>query len=200
LQTGHKFGSRRPNWDLPSATWVRQVEQLIELDRKVEKALKGERPPANAVERLEFAQFCQGYKKLYATAAAWYIEAFAMDPMVVKDLDFNRVNAASAAALAGTGRGRDAGKLKEDELARLRKQALDWLRADLALHAKLLQGDQPQDRALVQEQLKNWQSDGDLACIRDSGALDKLPAGERAAFVQFWADVETMLRKAREQK
>ena len=59
-----------------------------------------------------------------------------MEPKAVKDLDFQRYNAACAAALAGSGRGHDTGKLKDDELARLRKQALDWLRADLVLHAE----------------------------------------------------------------
>jgi len=44
--------------------------------------------------------------------------------------------AARAAALAAARKGEDAAKLDTKEQARLRQQALDWLRADLALHTK----------------------------------------------------------------
>jgi hypothetical protein len=42
-----------------------------------------------------------------------------------------RYDAACAAALAGCGNGKDTAKLSGDERAAFRKQALDWLRADL---------------------------------------------------------------------
>jgi predicted outer membrane repeat protein len=197
LQTGHKLGSQKAGWLYPSATWVRQVERLIELDGKLAKVLKGETAPANARERLQLASLCgQKYKQLYARSAAWYAEAFAAEPKAAEDLKAgHRYNAACAAALAGNGKGDDASKLTDDERSRLRRQALDWLRADLALHAKRLQGAKAQDRTFVQEQLKHWQRDDDLVGIRDSAALAKLPAAERAAWVQLWAEVATLLRK-----
>jgi serine/threonine protein kinase/Flp pilus assembly protein TadD len=196
LQMGHELGSRRPGWPFPSADWVRQVKELIEIDGKVANALKGKRPPESASERLNFALFCQTYKQRYATAAAWYSEAFAMEPKAADNLKaLNRYNAARAAALAGSGRGRDADKLKDDDRAPLRRQALDWLRADLSLYAKSMQGDKPQDRTIALNQLKRWQHDDDLVDIRDPAALEKLPADERAAFLQLWADVEANLRR-----
>ena len=103
-------------------------------------------------------------------------------------------------ALAGTGQGHDADKLREDERARLRKQALDWLRADLAMYATRLRGNAAQDRNIVQKSLQHWQRDDDLIGIRESAALAKLPASERAAAVQLWADVETLLSKTRGQQ
>jgi hypothetical protein len=84
-----------------------------------------------------------------------------------------------------------------EERARLRKQALDWLRADLALHTMQLQTGKPADRATVQQALRHWQQDPDLAGLRDKAALAKLPAEERVAHERLWADVAELLKSAR---
>jgi tetratricopeptide (TPR) repeat protein len=198
LQTGHQLGSRRPGWRYPSAACVRQVEQLIELDARLAKVLTGEAAPANARERLQLAFHCQQYKKLYAAAAALYVEAFAAEPQAANDLKArHRYNAACAAALAGSGKGHDAGKLTDDERARLRRQALDLLRADLAIHAKHLPAANAQDRTMLQQQMEHWLRDDDLIALRDT-ALARLAPDERAAWQRLWAEVETLLRQARE--
>ncbi len=48
--------------------------------------------------------------------------------------------------------------------------------------------------------MRHWQQDTDLAGIRDKAALDKLPAEERQAFTQLWADVAALLQKAQTTK
>jgi hypothetical protein len=96
---------------------------------------------------------------------------------------------------AAAGQGEDAGKLDTTERRHLRQQALDWLRADLALRARQLDSGQPADRATVQQALRRWRQDADLAIVRDPSPLAKLPAEERAAFTQLWADVATLLKK-----
>jgi hypothetical protein len=101
-------------------------------------------------------------------------------------------------ALAAAGRGEDAAKLDDKERRRLRKQALDWLRADLALYARQPATGKPADRAAVQQALRHWQADPDLAGIRDAAALARLPAEERTAFARLWADVAELLKKAEE--
>jgi hypothetical protein len=68
----------------------------------------------------------------------------------------HRYNAACAAALAAAGQGEDATKLDNQERVRLRKQALDWLRADLTLRTKQLEGGPPADRAAAQQALRHW--------------------------------------------
>src|SRR5262249_39615199 len=90
----------------------------------------------------------------------------------------------------------DAAKLDDSEKARLRKQAFDWLHADLALHAKKLESSQPVNRTAAQKTLRHWQKDKDLASIRDAAALANLPAGERAACEKLWADVAALLKQA----
>jgi hypothetical protein len=45
--------------------------------------------------------------------------------------------------------------------------------------------------------MRHWQTDADLAGVRDKDALDKLPEDERKQWRQFWDDVADLLRRAR---
>jgi hypothetical protein len=107
-----------------------------------------------------------------------------------------RTEAACFAALAAAGKGQDAAKLDDKERATLRRQALDWLKADLAALAKLLDKGAPKGRKLVQEGLRHWQKDPDLAGVRDKDALAKLPQDQRQAWGQLWAGVADLLKRA----
>jgi tetratricopeptide (TPR) repeat protein len=134
-----------------------------------------------------------------AAAARFYAEAFAAHPQLPDDLRFqNRYNAACAAALAGCGRGQDAAGLDDAERARLRRQALDWLRADLTAWGQLLDKEPEQARPRVHRILRYWQWDGDFAGVRGDG-LAKLSEAERQPWQQLWADVERTLRKVEHQ-
>src|SRR5262249_40644607 len=90
----------------------------------------------------------------------------------------------------------DADKLGDEERARWRQQAHDWLRADLALWGKHLKGKTP-GAAAIQKQLRRWQDDADLAGLRDVAALAQLPEAERQACRHLWADVAELLKQAR---
>ena len=61
------------------------------------------------------------------------------------------------------------------------QQALEWLRADLAIYAKQLPGANAHDRTMLQKQMEHWRRDDDLITLRDAAALAKLAADERAA-------------------
>ncbi len=100
-------------------------------------------------------------------------------------------NAACAASLAAAGKGVDAG-LDDKERARLRSQALDWLRTDLTAWDKRRQDD-PKAGPEIQTTLQSWKTDADLAGVRDADALAKLPDPERAAWRKLWADVDALL-------
>ena len=114
------------------------------------------------------------------------------------DLRFpNRYNAACAAALAGCGGGQDTANLDEMERARLRRQALEWLRADLTGWRRRLEKEQDKAQACVQKNLRYWQQDCDFAGVRGSG-LDRLPEAERQPWQQLWTDVEETLHRARQ--
>jgi serine/threonine-protein kinase len=195
---GHELGSRDPRWPYPSARLVQEAERLVALDAKLPDVLRGQVQPADNQERVGLASLCeQPYKRCYRFSALLWREAFDAEPKLAEDLKAgHRYNAACAAALAGCGQGEDVAKLDEQEKARWRKQALDWLKADLALRAKQLESGKPEDRAEVLKTLRHWQSDTDLAGVREPAALAKLPEPERQSWEKLWADVAAVLTKA----
>jgi hypothetical protein len=81
---------------------------------------------------------------------------------------------------------------------RLRKQALAWLHADLAVWTKLAVD--PKGHARIRQTLQHWQKDPNLAGIRDPNAVAKLPADEQEACKKLWADVTALLKKIEEKK
>jgi hypothetical protein len=96
-----------------------------------------------------------------------------------------RYNSACCAARAGTGQGKDA--LPESERPLLRNKSLAWLVADLAAWRKKLKD--ANAKPIVHEKLTYWLGDADFAWVRDSDKLKNLPADERKAWEQLWADV-----------
>jgi serine/threonine-protein kinase len=199
LKRGHALGSQNPHWPHPSAQWVRHCQRLLELDPQLPAVLVGTAQPKDAAERIEFAHLC-ALKQQYGDAARFFATAFAARPKLADDLAAgHRYNAACASALAGCGRGKGAGQFEAKEKARLRGQALTWLRADLALRTKQLTAGSP-DRTAAQGALGHWQKDRDLAGVRERAALAKLPETERQEWTKFWADVAKLLQKVRSPK
>jgi serine/threonine-protein kinase len=78
--------------------------------------------------------------------------------------------------------------------AKLRAQALAWLKAELDAWSKILDSDDPKARAAVAPTLRHWQQDPDLAGVRDPEALADLPDEERQAWQALWADVDALLK------
>ncbi len=193
---GHELGSKQPTWRYPSAEWVHEAEANAAMEAKLPAFLKGEFQPDDTKERLVLAGICHG-KKLYQKATTLYAAAFAADPKLADDLKAaHRYDAACYATRAAAGQGNDAAELDDKERARLRQQARDWLRADLALWTKQLEAGKTADRTAVQQMLSHWHKDPDLAGIRDTAALAKLPGEEQKACTQLWADVAAVLKTA----
>jgi tetratricopeptide (TPR) repeat protein len=195
LQRGHVLGTKNPRWRYPSADWVRHCRRLADLDARLPAFLGGQERPQDAEERLALLEVCR-HKRLYAAAARFYAEAFAEQPRLAQGLrEGHRYNAACAAALAAAGKGEDAANLDDRECARLRRQAQDWLRADLAAWTQVLDKGLPQAHPAVPRALRHWQRDPDLAGLRDPDALAQLPEVEREACRKLWADVDALLKR-----
>jgi hypothetical protein len=173
---------------------LQRCERMLALGSRLPAILQGKEKPAGA-ECLDFAGLCRVTKR-YAAAARLYADAFAAEPKLAADLrSGHRYNAACAAAIAAAGQGEDTMKLADEKRTRLRKQALDWLRADLAAWAPVVDKGPPQARQVVAQTLQHWQKDADLAGLRDRAALDKLPAAERDGWQRLWADVDALLKR-----
>ena len=194
LRRGHELGSKQAGWRRPSAEWVRQAEQAAALDVKLPAILKGEAQPADAAEGLALAGMC-ATKHLHAAAAHLYAKVFAINPNLADDLGArNRYNAAAQSALAGGGHDKDDHPSGEADKAELRRQALEWLKADLASWAGRMN---PDSAATVGKAMASWKTDKNLGGVRSPAALAKLSDEEQAAWQSLWSDIDTLLRQAR---
>jgi serine/threonine-protein kinase len=181
----------------PDADWVHLNLRpaLIHVGKQAEPTAAYRRAiqikPAGAITYLIHAHalHLQGH---FHEAFQSYEQAFAREPKFARTPYKHRYNAACTGALAGCGRGKDAGKLDEMTRTRLRRQALEWLRADLTTCQKYLHQARPE----VQRKMKHWLQDPDFAGVRGAVAMAQLPASERQKWQQFWAQVELLLRKA----
>jgi serine/threonine protein kinase/Flp pilus assembly protein TadD len=197
LRCGHEIRSRNPGW-------ASTAQLLAPLDARLSGVLKGEAKPANAAECYQLAVFCIVHKQLYAAAFHWYSEAFTADPKLLADPQINfrhnhRYNAACCATLAGLGQGQDAAGLDAKEHARLRRQALDWLRADLEVWRRLLEKEPDKVRTDALDffgHMELWLTDSDLEGVRAPDALGRLPEAERLAWQKLWQEVEDLRQRA----
>jgi serine/threonine-protein kinase len=190
LRRGHELGSKRPGWEYPSAEWLRECERLVELDRRLPDVLAGRVEPGPA-ERVEFAGLCQVYRGRHAAAVRLYAEAFAAAPKLAADPRQQlRYDAACSAALAAAGKGEDAKGMPDRARLLLRRLALGWLRADLAAYRQLAERGDPDIRRAV----RHWQTDPELAPVRDPQALARLPDDERRQWQALWDDVAALVK------
>jgi tetratricopeptide (TPR) repeat protein len=179
----------------PVAQLLQRSERLLALDSRLSAVLKGEAEPRDTAERLALAGLArQPYKRQYTAAARLYAAAFGAKEATADLLARHRYHAACAAALAGCGQGWDAVLIDDKQGARLRRQALDWLRGDLTAWKQLLEKEPEQARAAVQKALRQWQQDTDFAGVRGD-ALAKLPESEGVAWRQLWDDVSSLLAR-----
>src|SRR5262249_43801936 len=149
---------------------LKQCERLLALDARLPALLQGKEHPA-AAEQLELARLCRNYGRPHA-AAGLYAAAFATRPALADDLETDdRYYAASGASRAAAGGGPVGVRWGDRERAGRRRQALAWLRADLALRTQRLRDGQSVDSALT-----IWQTDTALSGARDGPTLAKLPA------------------------
>ncbi len=194
LRRGHQLGTAQgPRWRYPSARWVQQCERLVELEGRLPDLLAGKITPGSPAECLEWAGLCS-LKRLHRAAVRFYAEALAQPKLADGLKEAHRYNAACAAALAAAGQGKDADRLDAPAQAQLRQQALNWLKADLQLWQGRTRSSHPAGLQAVRRTLSRWQTDPDLAGVRDAQTLARLSEVERKLWQTLWADVAHLLQ------
>jgi tetratricopeptide (TPR) repeat protein len=164
-----------------------QCDHQLALGARLPAMLQEKERSAGAAEQLGLARLCREFGRP-STAASRYTAAFAARPALADDLgSANRYDAACAAVRAAAEPGPDEPRPGEPERASLRRQALAWLRADLAAWTRLQQG----GKASGWPQ-RIWQTDAALASVRDRAPLEKLPQEERTQWQRLWADVAVL--------
>ena len=85
----------------------------------------------------------------------------------------------------------------EQDKAKLRAQALDWLRADLDAHTAQTQAGRIDGMLLAIDKLSHWQNVPDLAAVREPPALGLLPEKEQESWRKLWTDANQVLGQAK---
>jgi serine/threonine-protein kinase len=193
---GHQLGSRRADWPKESVQWVAQAERELALSARFPAMIRGEDRPRENAERLTLAQMAFD-RTLFGAAARLWSEAMAIDPTLVDDRQAgHRYRAAVAAALAGVGLGKDDPPSDDAARAKLRRQAVEGLKAELAVWTKRVETGGPQARAAVSQEMTRWKQDRGLAGVRDPEALARLPEAERMEWQALWAEVDALAKRA----
>lgn len=185
----HEWRERQVN---SSDGWIRHV-----LRREAERMilpnlaamLDGTQQPRDNDERLALIGVCR-FENRFATLARIYAEAFAADPKLTAN---HRFAAARVAVQTGCGRGIDATNLSESERKNWRAQARAWLREDLSVRVRALDRDFNKYRDQAHQALTKWQSESELAGIREAIELEKMSAGEKAECQELWAKVHAVI-------
>jgi hypothetical protein len=175
-----KRGGRRARVDLDPEHVVapERSDDLLSLD--------------DALNRL--AVHDQRKARLVVAAIKLFSDALEADPKLADNRTFqHRYNAACYAALAGFGKGNDESSPNEAARATLRKQALGWLKAELAVWVKLVKSGDASEKPMAVHALLHWKQDADLVGVRDTRELARLPEAERKEWRSLWADVEDAL-------
>jgi serine/threonine-protein kinase len=183
---------------------------------KLQAFRQGDWQPQDNNERLALLGICES-EALYRTVSRLCADAFAADPNLAERLTTqclrraakesdktNRVEAlnsecryraARCAALASCGLGKDSAKLSAAEQTHWRRKALEWLRTDLVVFSKTLDSGLRADRDIAKEILTLWQSEPDLAGLREPARLKRLAEDERKGCLALWAEVEAVLAR-----
>ena len=166
-------------------------DRLLALEDRLPALLQGRVRPADALVWRDLALYSQ-HARNWPAAARFFAAAFAARPDLARNLQtFDRYNAACFAALAGCNQTHNQ-TLSTSEQADFRRQAREWLMADLARWTQ----EAATNRQRVYENVRLWKTDVDLNGIRDPAPLLNLPEHERLEWKAFWAEVDSLLAQA----
>jgi serine/threonine-protein kinase len=172
----------------------RECDRLLRFEARLPQVLGDAELPVEPADLLSYADVCR-YKRREADATRFYVKAFALHPNLDDELGvFHRYNAACVAARAGAGQDAAASGADAAERTRFRAQSRRWLQDLLDAAAKPEPKDAP-PAVLAACLCLCWQTDPDLAAVRDKDALAKLPDAERKDWQKLWSDVDALLRK-----
>ena len=176
LRQAFELGQKQPGWAM-AERMATEAERLAKLENTLAGVLGSDDRAAVVAELTEAIGLCQK-KEMFAVAADLYGAAFAALPELPEEFEKGyRCEAARAALKAAAGLGTPVVSLDETARARLRRQALHWLRDDCEWQKRAL-ALAPKDRESVAKRTGPWQEDPQFAPVRTKDALARLPAAE----------------------
>ncbi len=178
---------------------LRDTLRLLTLETEFAKALKESQTEISVAQRLEMAIFAFAQKHRPEIAVKWYEQAFKDEPECAEAIkEGHRYNATCASLLTASDQGPNSEKVDDAERARLQRQALDWLLADLAAWEKMTSNMPLAEITAVVQTLEHWKNDPDLASLRDEAMVKKLSMEDQELCRQLWAGHSELLSQLRE--
>jgi tetratricopeptide (TPR) repeat protein len=179
---------------------IRPAERVALLESKLPEWLRGKARPADALELTILGYMAAHRQGSYDAAAQLFDKSFKEQPTFAEatvefPADRPRYFAACCAAQAGRGLG-DGAFLKPEVQGQRQRQALEWLRQELAYWDKQMVDRRPAAQIRAYRALSYWQEDGWLAGVRDVGITDKLPLTEKGACRRLWEERAELLKRA----
>lgn len=169
---------------------------LIALEPRLEAFLTTAERASDAKESLLLSELCR-LRGRYVAAVRFARDAFAADVTSAKDPTLGyRFDAACAAALAGSGNARDGAVVEESERRDHRRQAREWLLADIQSWNQILDDYGPKARARIINTLERWRTSPQLAILRDRDRVDLLDETERSECRALWREVDLLRARA----
>jgi eukaryotic-like serine/threonine-protein kinase len=183
-----------------AARRLADAERHALLAERLPRVISGEEQPDGGEDYLSYADFACG-RRLYAAAVRLYERAMADDPKIFDPRSSDhRFRAACAAAQAGCDLGFDQPAPDDAGRARLRAEALAWLKADLAAWSDAIAGDESAERDRALDALSRWKSSPNLEEVRGPSRLSRLRLSEQAEWRAFWNEVDTLISKAQSRR
>jgi hypothetical protein len=156
---------------------------------RFERLVSGEEKPSSNPERLALARLCADCGR-HAAAVRLWSEAFATEPALGEDTaTWLRFSAASSALLVGLGEAKDEPPPDEGGRSKSLRLALDWLKADVAAHARRAAEGGARERAAAYDALDYWNYGPGVMRLYFPEDLARLPRPERDDWRALWDDV-----------
>ncbi len=199
VRIGHELGSKRPDWQYPSAQWVKEAEAAVRnleaRDSELAEYRKTGARPTDAEELVASAvvAFDQGR---YREASDWFRAGFASRPGLAKALASGlRRLAVSAAIRASVADPSVEPGLDPAARAALRVIALEDLEREVAAFWVEWEEERVPRTELIRI-FRPFLRNPEFASVRERESLEALPAEERARWVMLWFELRSLLESA----
>jgi hypothetical protein len=179
---------------------LRQVEQHLALLARIPAVLRGDEEPADAAELMTMARAATHRQHQFTRTARLIARSLEAHPEWADfDQDPPRYYGAVCATVAATDRNEtiQTERPPDAELPGFRKQAFEWLSAELSHQARQWADGAPEKREDIRKALEYWTIDGWLAGLRDESRLVELLEAEQTPWRALWDEVRALLKRSR---
>jgi serine/threonine-protein kinase len=176
----------------------RELEVQVTRLARLPAVFRGDDQPVDAADLMGLARVATHIEQRFAVTARLIARSLDAHPHWADfDQDPPRYYGAVCATVAATERDSNLQYAPEADLPGLRKQALQWLRAELSRKAQQWVEGSPEQRDTIRKALAFWTVDGWLAGLREESRLARLPETEQMEWRALWDEVRALLKRNR---